>query len=142
MLDPIVIATIVLLALLLLRVHVFVTILAASLVYFILTPAVPAMIAGQRIASGVESIPLLAIPFFVAAGIFMNYTGIARRVMDFAEALTGWPVSTTSPGLAAGSSTGLESSSIEGREGQDPPAVVGPGAVRLVTGQSSVSTAE
>lgn len=89
MLDPIIVATIVLLALLMLRVHVFITILAASLTYFFLTPAVPPMIAAQRISSGVESIPLLAIPFFVAAGIFMNYTGIARRVMDFAEVLTG-----------------------------------------------------
>lgn len=89
MLDPIVIAGITLLVLLLLRVPVFVTILAATLVYFVLTPAVPALISAQRISSGVESIPLLAIPFFVAAGIFMNYTGIARRVMDFAEVLTG-----------------------------------------------------
>lgn len=87
--DPIIIATIVLLALLLLRVPVFVTILAASLAYFLLTPAVPPTISAQRIAAGVESIPLLAIPFFVAAGIFMNYTGIARRVMDFAAVLTG-----------------------------------------------------
>lgn len=87
--DPIVIATIVLLGLLLLRVPVFVTILAASLTYFLLTPSVPPTISAQRIAAGVESIPLLAIPFFVAAGIFMNYTGIARRVMDFAAALTG-----------------------------------------------------
>ena len=68
---------------------VFVTILAASLTYFLLTPSVPPTISAQRIAAGVESIPLLAIPFFVAAGIFMNYTGIARRVMDFAAALTG-----------------------------------------------------
>ena len=89
MLEPIVVATIVLLGLLLLRVPVFVTILAASLTYFLLTPAVPPTISAQRIAAGVESIPLLAIPFFVAAGIFMNYTGIARRVMDFAAALTG-----------------------------------------------------
>lgn len=87
--DPIIIATIVLLGLLLLRVPVFITILAASLSYFLLTPAVPPTISAQRIAAGVESIPLLAIPFFVAAGIFMNYTGIARRVMDFAAALTG-----------------------------------------------------
>lgn len=89
MLDPIIVATVVLLVLLFLRVHVFATILSATLVYFLLTPSVPASIAAQRISSGVESIPLLAIPFFVAAGIFMNYTGIARRVMDFAGVLTG-----------------------------------------------------
>lgn len=87
--DPLIIAGIIFLVFLFIRVHVFIAILAASLTYFILTPAVPPMIAAQRISSGVESIPLLAIPFFVAAGIFMNYTGIARRVMDFAEVLTG-----------------------------------------------------
>lgn len=89
MLDAIALATIVLLVFLMLKVPVFVSILSATAVYYLATPWVPPTIAAQRIAAGVESIPLLAIPFFVAAGIFMNYTGIARRVMDFAEVCTG-----------------------------------------------------
>ena len=32
---------------------------------------------------------LLAIPFFVCAGIFMNYTGVTKRIMDFCSAITG-----------------------------------------------------
>lgn len=87
--DPVVVAVIVLLVLLFFKVPIFVSILGASMTYFLLDPYVPGSIAAQRVASGVESIPLLAIPFFVAAGIFMNYTGIARRLMDLAEMMTG-----------------------------------------------------
>lgn len=36
-----------------------------------------------------ESISLLAIPFFVCAGIMMNYTGVTARIMNFCEILTG-----------------------------------------------------
>jgi tripartite ATP-independent transporter DctM subunit len=87
-LEPIALAIIILFALLALKVPVFVAILGASVSYFLLSE-VPASIAAQRVAAGVESIPLLAIPFFVAAGIYMTYTGIARRVVDFAGAITG-----------------------------------------------------
>lgn len=89
MLDPILAAVIVFVLLLAFRAPVFVTLLGAVATYFVLSPGLPPLIAAQRIASGTESTALLAIPFFVAAGVLMNYTGIARRVMDFAEALTG-----------------------------------------------------
>ncbi|HOO64733.1 MAG TPA: TRAP transporter large permease subunit, partial [Synergistaceae bacterium] len=38
---------------------------------------------------GTESISLLAIPFFVCAGVFMNYTGVTTRIMNFCEVMTG-----------------------------------------------------
>ncbi len=38
---------------------------------------------------GVESFPLLAIVFFVTAGILMNYTGITERMLHFAQTVTG-----------------------------------------------------
>ncbi|MPM01593.1 Sialic acid TRAP transporter large permease protein SiaM [bioreactor metagenome] len=47
------------------------------------------MMVVQRTISGLESIPLLAVPFFVMAGVFMNYTGITSRMIRFAEVLTG-----------------------------------------------------
>src|SRR5699024_5513811 len=50
---------------------------------------ISAEIAVQRLGSGIQSVPLLAIPFFIAAGVLMNYTGIARRIMEFADAMTG-----------------------------------------------------
>lgn len=43
----------------------------------------------QQAITGVESISLLAIPFFVCAGIMMNYTGVTARIMGFCEVLTG-----------------------------------------------------
>lgn len=38
----------------------------------------------QRMANGVDSFPLLAIPFFVFAGYLMGRGGLARRLIDFA----------------------------------------------------------
>ena len=38
----------------------------------------------QRMANGVDSFPLLAIPFFVFSGFLMGRGGLARRLIDFA----------------------------------------------------------
>lgn len=43
----------------------------------------------QRMASGLDSFPLLAIPFFILAGNIMNSGGIATRLIDFAKVLVG-----------------------------------------------------
>jgi tripartite ATP-independent transporter DctM subunit len=43
----------------------------------------------QRMATGLDSFTLLAIPFFILAGQIMNRGGIARRLIDFAKALVG-----------------------------------------------------
>ena len=43
----------------------------------------------QRIATGLDSFALLAIPFFILAGQIMNRGGIARRLIDFAKAMLG-----------------------------------------------------
>jgi len=43
----------------------------------------------QRMSAGIASFPLLAIPFFVLAGVLMGEGGMARRLMDFAFALVG-----------------------------------------------------
>ena len=80
---------IVLLVFLFLKVPVFISILAGSVTYFILTPRVPQLIIAQRLIAGVESIPLLAIPFFVCAGVFMNHSGVTQRIMEFCGVLTG-----------------------------------------------------
>lgn len=78
-----------LLVLLFLRVPVFLAVLAGSAVYFALTPNIAGQIMVQRVISGTESVPLLAIPFFVCAGVFMNYTGVTKRIMNFCEVLLG-----------------------------------------------------
>lgn len=43
----------------------------------------------QRIATGLDSFALLAIPFFILAGQLMNSGGIARRLIEFAKILVG-----------------------------------------------------
>nr|WP_319490004.1 TRAP transporter large permease [uncultured Caproiciproducens sp.] len=87
--NPIVIAAIVLLICLFMKVPVFVSVLAGSVSYFILQPSLPSLIFAQRVTSGMQSVTLLAIPFFVAAGVFMNYSGVTHRVMNFCSVVTG-----------------------------------------------------
>lgn len=43
----------------------------------------------QRMATGLDSFALLAIPFFILAGQLMNSGGIARRLIEFAKVLVG-----------------------------------------------------
>jgi len=43
----------------------------------------------QRIATGLDSFALLAIPFFILAGQLMNKGGIALRLINFAKVLVG-----------------------------------------------------
>lgn len=47
------------------------------------------MIVADRMINGVNSFSLLAIPFFVLSGILMGRGGMARRLIDFANALVG-----------------------------------------------------
>src|SRR5690625_3223090 len=47
------------------------------------------VITAQRIFTGINSFPLLAIPLFVLAGVSMNTGGIAGRLVDAAKVLTG-----------------------------------------------------
>jgi C4-dicarboxylate transporter DctM subunit len=44
----------------------------------------------QRLYNGLDSFPLLAIPFFVLAGLIMEQGGIARAMVGLATALVGW----------------------------------------------------
>jgi tripartite ATP-independent transporter DctM subunit len=53
-------------------------------------PTIPAFTTvAQRMATGLDSFSLLAIPFFVLAGQIMNRGGIARRLVAFAKSLVG-----------------------------------------------------
>ena len=46
-------------------------------------------IVAQRMANGINSFPLLAIPFFVFSGYLMGRGGLARRLIDFAALFVG-----------------------------------------------------
>lgn len=74
--------------LLILGVPIAFVILGASVIYFALNPMMASTVA-QRMASSLESFPLLAVPFFIVAGAAMARGGIARRLYDFADGLVG-----------------------------------------------------
>jgi tripartite ATP-independent transporter DctM subunit len=78
-------------ALLLIGVPVAFAIGIGTLVTLLLGMAAePALITiAQRMATGLDSFALLAIPFFILAGQLMNRGGIARRLIDFAKAVIG-----------------------------------------------------
>lgn len=62
------------------------TVIAAMAV---MNPDVAAMSIAQRMFTGVNSFALLAIPFFILAGVLMNHGGIAGRLIDAAKVLVG-----------------------------------------------------
>jgi tripartite ATP-independent transporter DctM subunit len=51
--------------------------------------SLPPLIVAQRMANGVSSTPLLAIPFFILAGLIMAEGGIASRLVEFSRVLVG-----------------------------------------------------
>jgi tripartite ATP-independent transporter DctM subunit len=53
------------------------------------SPIIVASAVAHRIATGIDSFALLAIPFFILSGILMGQGGIARRLIEFADALVG-----------------------------------------------------
>jgi len=52
-----------------------------------LDPGIAVTTIAQRMAAGLDSFTLLAIPFFILAGQLMNRGGIARRLISFAKVL-------------------------------------------------------
>ena len=86
--DVLMFSSVAMLVLLFLKVPVFVAVLGGSLIYFLMNPDINSLIFAQQMILGTEKISLLAIPFFVCAGIVMNYTGVTKRIMDFCEIVT------------------------------------------------------
>ena len=78
------------LALMLFGLPVAVSMASASLVYILVSGSVPDIVVAQRMIAGIESFPLLAVPFFILAGNLMNIAGITSRIYNFAVALVGW----------------------------------------------------
>jgi TRAP-type C4-dicarboxylate transport system permease large subunit len=78
------------LVLLIIGTPVAVSMAVASLAYLILYGVAPDIIAAQRMIAGVESFPLIAVPFFILAGNLMNIAGVTGRIYKFALALVGW----------------------------------------------------
>ena len=78
-----------LLALLFAGTPVHVALGVASLLYFI-GADIPASAAVHTMINGINSFPLIAIPFFVLAGQLMNASGFTDRIFALARGLFGW----------------------------------------------------
>ncbi|WOD42886.1 TRAP transporter large permease [Hwangdonia lutea] len=64
--------------------------MSSLLTMMVSIPMLPALTTvSQRMATGLDSFALLAIPFFVLSGQLMNKGGIAYRLIDFAKTLVG-----------------------------------------------------
>ncbi|MBU0587327.1 MAG: TRAP transporter large permease [Gammaproteobacteria bacterium] len=62
----------------------------SALVYIWWTGNLPPFVVIHRMISGIDSFPLLAVPFFILAGNLMNNAGITNRIYNYALALVGW----------------------------------------------------
>ena len=78
------------LVLMLIGVPVAVSMAVASVLYLVFSGVAPDIIVAQRMIAGVESFPLLAVPFFILAGNLMNVAGVTGRIYAFALSLVGW----------------------------------------------------
>ena len=78
------------LALMVTGIPVAIAMAGSALVYIWWTGTTPSMVVVHRMISGVDSFPLLAVPFFILAGNLMNNAGITNRIYNFALALVGW----------------------------------------------------
>jgi len=62
----------------------------SSLLYVAYSGELPPFVVVHRMIGGIDSFPLLAVPFFILAGNLMNNAGITNRIFNFALALVGW----------------------------------------------------
>ena len=77
----------------------------ASAVFYLTAPGISPAFLVQRMVSATESVPLLAVPFFIFAGAVMTRGGISHRILGLASptapsmASAGWcsRVTSTAP---------------------------------------------
>ena len=75
--------------LLMLRVPIAMAMVAATLATALYI-GLPLPTVGQRMVQGLNSFPLIAIPFFIFAGEIMGEGGISRRLINLSNILVGW----------------------------------------------------
>ncbi len=60
-----------------------------SLVYFIFNPSMPILVYSQQVMAGTDNFVLLAIPFFVLAGLAMEANGMSSRLIELLVRMFG-----------------------------------------------------
>ena len=61
----------------------------ASTAFLVFRTDLPGLYVVQKMFSGVDSFPLLAVPFFILAGNLMNGGGVTKRLLDFCNIFVG-----------------------------------------------------
>ena len=62
---------------------------AASVTFLLLEGRLPLALIAQRLFAGIDSFPLMAVPFFIFAGLLMDSGGISVRLVTLARVLIG-----------------------------------------------------
>jgi len=76
--------------LLLMNVPIAVAIAMSTFLAILAVGGDPSYMVAMKMANGVDSFALLAIPFFIFSGVLMGRGGMASRLIRFANALVGW----------------------------------------------------
>ncbi|QSH41316.1 TRAP transporter large permease [Lentisphaerota bacterium ZTH] len=87
--EVIIVMLIIFVALLVLNCPVAIAISLSSFGAILCAGGEPAYTVAMRVANGVDSFALLAIPFFILSGLIMGKGSMARRLIDLAAALVG-----------------------------------------------------
>lgn len=77
---------------LLIGVPIAVSLGVSSLVAIYFGSTLPLQIITQKAFTSLDSFPLLAIPFFMLAGILMSKGGVSKRLLNMAAAMVGWMI--------------------------------------------------
>lgn len=75
---------------LLANVPIALTLGASAVLALLWEGRIPLLVVPQRIFTGTDSFPLLAIPLFILAGELMEHSGISARLVKLAQVLVGW----------------------------------------------------
>ena len=78
------------LILLIIGVPVALSMAVSSLIYVLVDGTMADFAVLHRMIGGVDSFPLLAVPFFILAGNLMNIAGVTNRIYQFAVHAVGW----------------------------------------------------
>ena len=54
------------------------------------TTDLPLVLIAHRFYAGMNSFPIMAIPFFILAGMIMDTGGLSKRIVEFSAAMVGW----------------------------------------------------
>jgi len=87
--DPITLMVLAFLILVVLNVPIAFAMASATMLALFVSGNIPLQMVPQKMASGIESFPFLAIPLFILTGGFMETGGISRRLVEFAQNLVG-----------------------------------------------------